>query len=815
MINQSVYNQINSFVEQRFGKQKLHEIKFYVDSETAKDKASFVKFLVDNNEIIEKGKEYKTIDLCYGSGNLTTHILGDSAINFSELVLNDVNTDDRNNEIQIGTKQDDDFLDATKFTTKYDLIVFNPQIGGKDTYPKGIVEFEKIEPIIYNNTFEDYLISQGIDTSLLDVSVDESEKSILIHSEDMTKAEMNEIFRNIKIFNYYDVFYKSKTSNTEGKSTKIVQFKKTLENISHENSIIIFYGEMNYFKYIFADYTNIRFYLQDSGKQLFVLAKGESSKKCYEKKENQFIENENCEIEKSSDEEDLDIGELMQKLEENKIENNFNGVLKSESSIATNVQRDNEEKFKQWWYANTKALNSYNEPLDQKTKNAYYNGLKRFSNEFSLNIFIENNIEKLSMILQSLEKDGDNYEYNKKEGYNPSNGLKQYIKFLNGESNQENQLADEAQLSKITNKNLLKFTNKEIGNIKFSHQNILFKGVPGTGKSKTIDKIILDEDKLNMKELPDNLLRINIHSASSNSELMQGISISTTDDKKNVIYKEKQGAILSHIFKAIYKPKQPFVLVLEEIQENSLNELIGDLIYLIEDTKRAVVELDVPNETEISYEELFNKIEQKFKETDKTLHHVELPSLVENSNTNIKMIVPENLFIFCTSNYRDDKKVIEDNLLRRFDVIEIYPKNREQVGKDEKNEYIFKSDDVSKFLEKLNNQILKQFKNETHPDRYMIGHANWLDINEEDNENNQIAFYKALLKVIIEFKEIREIDFDSEVKPILEEVFKKDENMSDLLAMYLNIFYNKDNLELKSYKNIVDLLQQKVYKSFF
>lgn len=815
MINQSVYNQINSFVEQRLGKQKLHEIRFYVDSETAKDKASFVKFLVDNNEIIEKEKEYITIDLCYGSGNLTTHILGDSAIKFSKLVLNDVNIDDRNNGIQIGTKQDDDFLDATKFTAKYDLIVFNPQIGGKDTYPNGIVEFEKIEPIVYDNTFEDYLISQGIGTSSLDISVNENEKSILVHSDDMTKIEMNEIFKNIRIFNYYDVFYKSKTSNTEGKSTKIVQFRKTLENISHANSIVIFYGEINYFKYLFADYTNIRFYLQNSGKQLFVLAKGESSKKCYEKIENQFIENENCEIEKNSDGEDLDIGELIQELEENKIAKSFHDVLQSELSIVTNVQIDNEEKFKQWWYANTKALNSYNEPLDQKTKNAYYNGLKRFCNESSLNIFMENNIEKLSMILQSLEKDGENYEYNKKEGYNPSNGLKQYIKFLNGESNRNETLNNNHEHINLDKDKLFKFSNERNGNLNFEYKNILLKGVPGTGKSQTIDNIIFNHDKLNMNEMQNNILRINIHSASSNSDLMQGISISTTDDKKNVIYKEKQGAILSHIFKAIYKPKQPFVLVLEEIQENSLNELIGDLIYLIEDTKRAVVELDIPNNTKISYEELFNKIEQKFKETNKILHYVELPSLVENSNINIKMIVPENLFIFCTSNYRDDKKVIEDNLLRRFDVIEIYPKNREQVGKDEKNEYIFKSDDVSKFLEKLNNQILKQFKNETHPDRYMIGHANWLDINEEDNENNQIAFYKALLKVIIEFKEIREIDFDSEVKPILEEVFKKDENISDRLKMYLNIFYNEDNLELKSYKNIVDLLQQKVYKSFF
>ena len=106
-------------------------------------------------------------------------------------------------------------------------------------------------------------------------------------------------------------------------------------------------------------------------------------------------------------------------------------------------------------------------------------------------------------------------------------------------------------------------------------------------------------------------------------------------------------------------------------------------------------------------------------------------------------------------------------------------------------------------------------QNETHPDRYMIGHANWLDIKEEDNEDSKIAFYKALLKVIIEFKEIREIHFDSEVKPILEKLFKDIKSISDRLELYLKIFYNEDNLELKSYKNIVDILQQKVYKSVF
>ena len=130
----------------------------------------------------------------------------------------------------------------------------------------------------------------------------------------------------------------------------------------------------------------------------------------------------------------------------------------------------------------------------------------------------------------------------------------------------------------------IKFSDEAKGNLAFPYKNILFKGVPGTGKSRAIDKII--EEHLDIKSKKENILRVNIHSASSNSDLMQGIGIST-NDKGNIKYSEKQGLILDIIKRATLHPKQPFVLILEEIQENSLNELIGDLIYLIEDDKRA------------------------------------------------------------------------------------------------------------------------------------------------------------------------------------------------------------------------------------
>ncbi len=270
----------------------------------------------------------------------------------------------------------------------------------------------------------------------------------------------------------------------------------------------------------------------------------------------------------------------------------------------------------------------------------------------------------------------------------------------------------------------------------FPYRNILFKGVPGTGKSRAIDKITTDQ--LGLEKNDKNVLRINIHSASSNSDLMQGIGISSNNGE--IQYSEKQGLILDIIKRATLHPNQPFVLILEEIQENSLNELIGDLIYLIEDEKRARLKVKVDDQEYDSYEALINKLIDE----DSGIPYVEVPYLVNDSTDYKKMIMPSNLFIFCTSNYRDDKKIIEDNLLRRFEVIEIYP------NKDVASEY------AQEFLESLNISILTtmQENHEIHPDRYMIGHAIWKDV--EDDK----SFYRAFLKLITEFKDIREIEFD-------------------------------------------------------
>ncbi len=275
---------------------------------------------------------------------------------------------------------------------------------------------------------------------------------------------------------------------------------------------------------------------------------------------------------------------------------------------------------------------------------------------------------------------------------------------------------------------------------------------------------------------------------------MQGIGINSNGG--NIEYKEKQGLIYNHIKKALFAPNQPFVLVLEEIQENSLNELIGDLIYLIEEKKRITVDAE---KFEDGKEYEYQGFIAKLLEDEDNEHYIEIPYLVDTSTAYRKMVLPSNLYIFCTSNYRDDKKVIEDNLLRRFDVVEIYPQTQAVLG-----EKVFKSEDVSDFLSELNDKILEKFDAEIHPDRYLVGHSNWLDITEDDTEENKKLFYTALLKVIVEFKEIREVDFNTYVKEILEEVFTKTDKR-------IKSYIEDCSFEYKSYKEMVEKLQKKIY----
>lgn len=332
----------------------------------------------------------------------------------------------------------------------------------------------------------------------------------------------------------------------------------------------------------------------------------------------------------------------------------------------------------------------------------------------------------------------------------------------------------------------------------YEYLNVLLKGVPGTGKSRHFEQIIdnnlfalqagqIEDECLTLEKLKNkNVIRINVHTGLTNSELMQGIGVITTDTNE-IKYYEKRGLILKHIAKAILNPSLPYVIVLEEVQENNLNRLIGDLIFLIEENRRVKFSVDFLNklDSEIDFGFVSDLVLENAKD-----NKVILPSLVEDSQ-DIFMCIPSNLYFFCTSNYRDDKKIMEDNLLRRFEVIDIFPDYN-----------AIKSSEVQVFFKKLNEEILNEFINnfELHPDRFLIGHAIWIEVKDA------ITFCQALNKVVIDFKDLKEIEWNVFKKILINSGLEIDDfnSYQELSNEFQNFYFRKNKIENSKLLNSLD-----------
>ncbi|HOY30265.1 MAG TPA: AAA family ATPase [Bacteroidales bacterium] len=689
-----VFQQINNFNNKPSNPNKQNSNPvckeyYYVPEDIAKDRALFFGYLLKKIDFFSKidFSKYTFLDIAFGSGNLTSHIVLDNIDSFKKIIFNDINIESNKDVLTEFTKgkaelSNLNFLNVSEWgkSQKADVVIFNPQIGG--SYTKGDSKIEKQKSIIFDGSFDDYLKGIRVDTAKIKVKY--SGHKILVHSDELSQSDLAAILKNIKIFNYHDVFYKSKQSKEKGTETHIVKVRATIDKVLNTDGFIVFYGDAENFNNLFSDFKTVFEYFPKSGPMLYIAYKsGEGSKKTYQKEGDSFIESyefvdDSVSTKHSADIDSIEsqIGEALTKLSDVKIIDN------SIPSVDTHQE------------------------IKEKT------------------------------MTQEFEKPKEPFKID------------------------------------IT----------PYGKPGLPYKNILLKGVPGTGKSRLINVSLLKKLGFDSITHP-NILRINIHSASSNADLMQGIGISSP--RGQVEYHEKQGLILHHLKEAISKPYQPFAIVLEEIQENSLNELIGDLIYLIEDEKRTNITKLIDEkliDTTKEYKDIDEFFELLTSLKKKEIFYVKIPYLVATETKYRKLIVPDNLYFFCTSNYRDDKKIIEDNLLRRFDLIEMYP--------DYKG--VIKEKDVATFLDKFNTSILKHFASkEIHPDRFIIGHANWINVKDES------SFCRALLKAITEFKDIREIEI-AEIQPVLNEI------KSLPFSISLDILKG-------TYKEIIDRLQKKAF----
>lgn len=288
--------------------------------------------------------------------------------------------------------------------------------------------------------------------------------------------------------------------------------------------------------------------------------------------------------------------------------------------------------------------------------------------------------------------------------------------------------------------------------------NTIFYGPAGTGKTyKTAERAVTiidgtidgkerSEVTKRFKELKEEkqISFVTFHQSFSYEEFIEGISVTTNHEFKQTEYKIKDG-----IFKLIAKEAQSnstknYVLIIDEINRGNVSKIFGELITLLEPSKR------LDNAEQLT---------------------VKLPYTQEEFG------VPNNLYIIGTMNSSDRSLTALDVAMRRrFKFEELLPNT--SLFKD----IVIEGIAIQPLLEAINERIEHLIGRD-----YCIGHAYFTPLLESENQT---------------FEYLSDI-FENQILPLLQEYFYSDWEKIDLV-LGQNQFIQKKELQGKSLRLFQD-----------
>lgn len=283
-------------------------------------------------------------------------------------------------------------------------------------------------------------------------------------------------------------------------------------------------------------------------------------------------------------------------------------------------------------------------------------------------------------------------------------------------------------------KTTLKYTNDD------APLNQILYGSPGTGKTySTIDKALeileVNTKAMSRQDRKDEFEKyrknkqiefVTFHQSYGYEEFVEGIK-PLTDENKNVYYEVTNG-IFKELCKRAQESQEKHILIIDEINRGNISKIFGELITLIEPSKRI---------------------------GEKEELRVELPYSTSSGNGEKELFgVPNNLYIIGTMNTADRSITSLDTALRRrFEFVEMMPESSKLSEIKVLQEGSETEINLSTILEIINKRIEFLYDREK-----TIGHAFFL----KDEEQTSLD--------ITELKSI----FQNKIIPLLQEYFYND-----------------------------------------
>ncbi|GAA6975819.1 hypothetical protein AOH396_00830 [Helicobacter pylori] len=273
-------------------------------------------------------------------------------------------------------------------------------------------------------------------------------------------------------------------------------------------------------------------------------------------------------------------------------------------------------------------------------------------------------------------------------------------------------------------------------------KNIILYGVPGSGKSYTLQRDYCNDNSV--------VEKIVFHPDYSYSDFV-GQIMPSVDDSGIVSYKFNPGPFTNILKKAYHNPQIKHVLVIDEINRGNAPAIFGEIFQLLDRLKH-------------------DKDGFKKGSSEYAINNMDIANIV-HSDKNASIRIPSNLWIIATMNTSDQNVFTLDTAFQRRFSMQLIENSFENVDDDFKNMKILDTDITwQKFCTTINEKIAQNNEglSSMEDKRFGVYFVNIDDLKSKENFAHKVIKY--LWDDVFKFD--RNIIFDTTKFNTLEAVVK-------------------------------------------